>query len=101
MFHVMAVHGTETGEMSYETDRVRFIGRGKTVAAPAAMSSLSPLSGSEGPVLDPIVAIRCRITLDPATSATVNIVTGAGETAIPVCGLIGKYQDRHLRRPRF
>ena len=75
---------------------MRFIGRGNTVAAPVAMSSLSPLSGSEGPVLDPIVAIRCRITLDPATSATVNIVTGVGETRDVCMRLVGKYQDRHL-----
>jgi cyclic beta-1,2-glucan synthetase len=96
MFHVMAVHGTETGEMSYETDRLRFIGRGKTVAAPEAMSSLAPLSGSEGPVLDPVVAIRCRIVLDPETSATVNIVTGVCETRDACMHLVGKYQDRYI-----
>jgi cellobiose phosphorylase len=96
MFHVMAVHGADTGEISYETDRMRFIGRGKTVAAPLAMSSLSPLSGSEGPVLDPIVAIRCRITLEPAASASVNVVTGIGETRDVCMRLVGKYQDRHL-----
>jgi len=96
MFHVMAVHGAEAGEMSYETDRMRFIGRGRTLAAPVAMSSPSPLSGSEGPVLDPIVAIRCPITLDPETSATVNVVTGVGENRDMCMHLVGKYQDRHL-----
>jgi cellobiose phosphorylase len=96
MFHVMAVHGAETGEMSYETDRMRFIGRGKTLAAPEAMSDPSPLSGNEGPVLDPIVAIRCPITLDPEASATVNIVTGVSEDRDVCMRLIGKYQDRHL-----
>ena len=96
MFHVMAVHGADAGEMSYETDRMRFIGRANTVAAPVAMSSLSPLSGSAGPVLDPIVAIQCRMTLDPGASATVNIVTGVGETRDGCVRLIGKYQDRHL-----
>ena len=35
MFHLMAVHGAEAGEMSYETDRMRFIGRGRTLVAPA------------------------------------------------------------------
>jgi cellobiose phosphorylase len=96
MFHVMAVHGAETGKMSYETDRMRFIGRGKTLTAPEAMSSPSPLSGSEGPVLDPIVAIRCPITLDPETSATVNVVTGVRENRDMCMRLVGKYQDRHL-----
>ncbi len=61
----MAVHGAEIGEISYETDRMRFIGRGNTVADPQAMSGAAALSGSEGSVLDPIVAIRYRITLDP------------------------------------
>ncbi|MDO9112071.1 MAG: glucoamylase family protein, partial [Desulfatirhabdiaceae bacterium] len=96
MFHAMSVHGAKRGELSYETDRMRFIGRGNTPAAPEAMRSLSPLSGREGPVLDPIVAIRCQITLDPGTSVTVNVVTGAGETRDICDGLVGKYQDRYF-----
>jgi cellobiose phosphorylase len=101
MLHVMTVHGSKAGGLSYETDRMRFIGRGKTVAAPVAMDSLSPLSGSEGPVLDPIVAIRCRITLDPGTSATVNVVTGVTESRDDCMHLVGKYQDRHLAERVF
>ena len=96
MFHTMAVHDADMGEMSYETDRLRFIGRGNTPAAPEAMQSSSPLSGGEGPVLDPIVAIRCQITLDPETSATVNIITGAAGTRDVCAGLVGKYRDRYL-----
>ena len=48
MFHLMAVHGADVGEISYETDRMRFIGRGRTVAAPQAMSDPAALSGSAG-----------------------------------------------------
>jgi cellobiose phosphorylase len=96
MFHAMAVHDANRGNMSYETDRMRFIGRGNALSAPEAMRSLSPLSGRDGPVLDPIVAIRCQITLDPGTSAIVNIVTGAGDTRDGCAGLVGKYQDRYL-----
>ncbi|MFZ2633604.1 MAG: glucoamylase family protein [Desulfosalsimonadaceae bacterium] len=96
MFHAMAVHGGKQGEMSYETDRLRFIGRGNTLTGPEAMTVPSPLSGSEGPVLDPIVAIRCQITLDAETSATVNIVTGAADSRDVCVGLVGKYRDRHL-----
>ncbi|MBN1514759.1 MAG: cyclic beta 1-2 glucan synthetase, partial [Phycisphaerae bacterium] len=96
MFHLMAVHGAEIGEVSYETDRVLFIGRGNTVADPRAMNGPAALSGSEGSVLDPIVAIRYRITLDPEESATVNIVSGIGETRDACLGLVGKYQDRRL-----
>ncbi len=96
MFHLMAVHGADIGEISYETDRMQFIGRENTVADPQAMSDSAALSGSEGSVLDPIVAIRHRITLDPEQSATINIVTGIGETRDACLGLVAKYQDRRL-----
>jgi len=96
MFHLMAVHGADIGEISYETDRLRFIGRGRTVADPQAMGDGSALSGSEGSVLDPIVSIRYRITLDAEETATVNIVSGIGETRDAALSLVGKYQDRRL-----
>jgi len=96
MFHLMAVHGAEIGEISYETDRMQFIGRGNTVADPQAMSGTSDLSGSQGSVLDPIVAIRYRITLDPEESAIINIVTGISDTRDGCLGLVKKYQDRRL-----
>jgi cellobiose phosphorylase len=95
MFHLMAVHGANSAEMSYETDRMRFIGRGRTVATPQAMSDSAPLSGSQGSVLDPIVAIQCRVTLDPEQSAAIDVVSGVGETRDAALSLIGKYQDRH------
>ena len=96
MFHLMAVHGADIGEISYETDRLRFIGRGNTVADPQAMGAASALSGSEGSVLDPIVSIRYRITLDAEETATVNIVSGIGETRDAALSLVEKYQDRRL-----
>src|SRR4030067_3844235 len=96
MFHLMAVHGAEIAEVSYETDRTRFIGRGCTVAAPQALRDSAALSGSQGSVLDPIVAIRCRITLDPDEAATIDIVSGIGETRDAALGLADKYQDRRM-----
>jgi len=96
MFHLMAVHGADIGEVSYETDRIRFTGRGNTVADPDAMRSAAPLSGGEGSVLDPIVAIRHQITLDPRESATINIVSGVGESREACLGLVEKYHDRRL-----
>ncbi len=98
MFHLMAIHGADIGEISYETDRMRFIGRGNTVANPEAMRRASDLSGalsgSQGSVLDPIVAIRYRITLDPEESATINMLSGIGATRDACLGLVEKYQDR-------
>ena len=94
MFHLMAVHGGEAGESSYETDRARFIGRGASAVAPRAMGE--PLSGAEGSVLDPVVAIRRRIALEPQESATIDMVFGVGETREACVALAGKYRDRNL-----
>ncbi len=96
MFHLMAVHDADVLELSYESDRARFIGRGRSAAAPWAMTEAGRLSGSQGSVLDPALAIRCRIRLEPDASASVDLVYGIGESRETVLGLIGKYQDRSL-----
>ena len=96
MLHMMAVHGAEQGEPSYETDRSKFVGRTRTVAAPAAMDATSVLSGSEGPVLDPIVAIRRRVVVAPNQSARVDMVSGVAATREAAASLLEKYHDRRL-----
>jgi len=100
MCHLLAVHNGDIDEISYETDRAKFIGRGRSAAAPLAMGTAgdphAQLSNSDGSVLDPIVAIRCRITLEPEQSVTVDFVTGMGDTRDACVQLIGKYRDRHL-----
>ena len=96
MLHLMAVHGAEEGDVSYETDRLRFIGRTRTTAEPVAMDEGSTLSGTDGAVLDPIVAIRHALTLAPEQSVVIDIVTGIAANRDQALCLIDKYQDRHL-----
>ncbi|MET0330479.1 MAG: glucoamylase family protein, partial [Dyella sp.] len=98
--HVLAVHGAHVEAVSYETDRARFIGRGRSLIDPAAMDNLAgddgKLSNSAGSVLDPIVAIRCRVILEPGQSATIDLVTGMANDRQSCLQLIDKYRDRHL-----
>jgi len=97
MCHVLAVHGVDIDTISYETDRARFIGRGRTLRAPAALDRYTEaLSGSAGPVLDPIVAIRCRITLAPGQAATVDLATGVADSRDACLQQVARYRDRHL-----
>ena len=99
MCHLLAVHDAHIDEISYETDRARFIGRGRSAASPQVMDGADAsrhLSDSEGSVLDPIVAIRCRITLQPEQSAVVDLVTGIGDSRDACMHLVEKYRDRHL-----
>jgi cyclic beta-1,2-glucan synthetase len=96
MLHLVAVVGAKTGETSYETDRLKFIGRCRTTAAPEALIRAGKLSNSSGSVLDPIVAIRLELTLLPDETVSVDIVTGMANTRDSAVALIDKYRDRHL-----
>ena len=100
MLHLMVAHGAELvahpGAVSYETDRSRFIGRGRSLASPEALTTNAALSGTEGSVLDPIVAIRQRITLEPDQTVVVDVVLGVAETRDAALALVAKYHDRHL-----
>jgi cellobiose phosphorylase len=104
MFHLLAAPGAVADEPSYETDRAKFIGRGRTAANPVVLESrdhLSSLSNTDGSVLDPIVAIRRTITLLPDESATVQIISGVAGTRQAALALLEKYCDRHFVERAF
>ncbi len=101
MFHMMTVRGKNVGKISFETDRMQFIGRGNTTASPQAMKTSAPLSNSQGSVLDPIVAIQYHIILEPDEKAEIDMIYGIGETRDKVISLIDKYQDRRLTNRVF
>ncbi|MES2128409.1 MAG: glucoamylase family protein [Pseudomonadota bacterium] len=96
LLHLMTVHDGVLVDASFETNRAEFIGRGNTIAAPRAMQEAGSLAGGEGSVLDPIVAIRYKVALEPDQEVTLDIVTGMTDTRDAALHLIDKYQDRHL-----
>ena len=101
MFHQMAAHGAEIRNITYETDRLEFVGRGNTVASPYAMKTGKSLSGSQGSVLDPIVAIQYQLVLKREDSATIDIVTGISATREGALNLVEKYQDKQMANRVF
>ena len=66
--------------LQYETDRMRFVGRGRTLDAPAALDPDARLSRTAGAVLDPIVSLRRTVTLEPKQSARVVFSLGVADT---------------------
>jgi cellobiose phosphorylase len=96
MFQLLTVHDAKTHEPSFETDRMRFVGRGGSLEFPAAMRERGPLSNTAGPVLDPIAAIRRPLVIGAGATATVDLVAGAADTRDAALHLIDKYQDRRL-----
>ena len=102
MVHLMDAGATTSiGEASFETNRLRFIGRGRSLADPKAMADDACLSDSQGPVLDPIVSVRRKVTVGPDEMVWVNVVTGVGETREAAMALASKYHDRRLANRVF
>ncbi len=101
MFHLMTMKGKTAEQISYETNRMEFIGRGNTIVNPQVMNKPGPLAGNQGSVLDPIVSIRYKITLEPEEAVTIEMITGIGETKEVCQSLIDKYQDKHHQNRVF
>jgi len=90
-FHELVGHGAR-GEVSFETDRMRFIGRGRNTSEPAALQRHEPLSGHAGPVLDAIAAIRVSLVLGAGESRTVDWFTGIAASRPECVALARKYR---------
>ena len=91
MFHLLVA--PDAFGLSHETDRMRFIGRGRSTDDPQALDSDAALSGSVGAVLDPVVAIRCSVTLDPGQTAVMDFITGAGASRQACTVLAARCRD--------
>ncbi|HET9042230.1 MAG TPA: glucoamylase family protein, partial [Burkholderiales bacterium] len=63
--HLAVVEGEAVGDPEIETDRARFLGRGREVRAPIAVMDGRPLSDSVGTILDPVFALRRRVRVPP------------------------------------
>jgi cyclic beta-1,2-glucan synthetase len=92
--HVVDAGGSErVGAPSFETDRARFLGRGRTPREPVALERDGALSRSMGAVLDPIFAIRVRVRLEPGQSAAVAFTTLVADSAKRAFALADRYHD--------
>ena len=93
--HLAVVDGAVTADPQYETDRARFIGRGRTVATAAAITDGRPLSGTVGTVLDPIFSIRQRVTIPPGKAARVAYWTVVAPSQARLLDLVDQHADRN------
>ncbi|NCT69284.1 MAG: cyclic beta 1-2 glucan synthetase [Rhodanobacteraceae bacterium] len=96
MFHLLALHDADSTQLSFESDRLRFLGRGGSPADPLALRQAGALSDTAGSVLDPVVAIRHRFTLQPEQTACLDLVTGVADEREACLALVDKYHDRHI-----
>ncbi|MGC1816529.1 MAG: cyclic beta 1-2 glucan synthetase, partial [Casimicrobiaceae bacterium] len=93
LFHLARVADLPATEFSYETDRARFIGRGRSTVDPAALCDDAALSGSAGPVLDAVAAIRVAFALEAGASFTIDWITGIAQSRDGCSALARKYRE--------
>lgn len=96
--HCLTLHHADDAtadapEWQFETDRGRFIGRGRTLANP--MGAVQGLGNSQGFVLDPMLGIRQSLTLEPNQRIQLSLVFAAGGSREHVLLLMDKYRDPH------
>lgn len=96
LFHMMVCEQRRGAEPSFETDRLKFLGRGGSLREPAALRTAGALSNSAGAVLDPIVSIRRPVAMGPEETFRFDVVTGVAPTREAALALIDKYKDYRL-----
>ena len=91
--HLAVVEGESPGDVQFETDRARFLGRGQTIQNSAAISDGWPLSNTAGAVLDPIFSLRRRIKIPRGATVRVAFWTMAAATREEIIDLADKHHD--------
>jgi cyclic beta-1,2-glucan synthetase len=91
--HHVVVEGEVIGEREYETDRARFLGRGRELHEAAAVTDGRPLSNTVGTVLDPVFALRRRVRIPPGATVRLSFWTSVAASRSSVLDLFDKHQD--------
>jgi cyclic beta-1,2-glucan synthetase len=81
------------GTIEFETDRAQFLGRGRTLENPVALSR--NLTKRFGAVLDPIFSLRQQVTILPNQRLQLALVTVVAESREAVIGLVERYAEFH------
>ncbi len=85
----------DDANLSWETNRATFLGRGRSPFDAAAMDRPGELGGGTGNVLDPVMAFRSILKIPAKGAATAWILTGAAADENSALDLIG-----NCRSPR-
>jgi len=94
--HVVVVEGDSVGGTQYETDRGRFLGRGRTASNPIAVMEDRPLSNTTGAVLDPVFSLRRRVRIQPNQTVSCSFSTAVAHSREEALALADKYHDPNI-----
>jgi len=91
--HLSVVEGEPGGDVQYETDRNRFLGRNHSSRNAQAAFEGWPLSNTVGAVLDPVFALRRRVQIPRGATVTIAFWTMAAATREAVLELVDRHHD--------
>ena len=94
--HVVVVEGEAVGDIEYETDRSRFLGRCHDISNPVSIFDGRPLSNTVGSVLDPILSLRRTVRIPAGTTARVNFSTIVASGRDQILDLADKYRGTNI-----
>ena len=87
-----AAAGADAAGTQFESDRLQFLGRGRSLRRAVALQPGAPLSGTSGCVLDPVLSLRRRIVLAPGERAEIALWTAMAQTRDAVLALAARLQ---------
>jgi cyclic beta-1,2-glucan synthetase len=90
---VLVVDGETVGDLQFETDRAKFVGRARNLRNAVSILDGRPLSNSVGSVLDPIISLRRTVHIPPGTTAHLIFSTIVAPTREELLDLADKYRD--------
>ena len=91
--HLAVVEGESVGNLQFETDRARFLGRGRGARTPVSVIDGRPLSNTIGTVLDPIFSLRRRVRIPAGATVRVAFWTIVAPTRAEALDLADKHHD--------
>ncbi|MBM7581618.1 cellobiose phosphorylase [Caldicoprobacter guelmensis] len=101
LVHTFVLEGEAIGQPQYETDRARFIGRGRDLAFPQVMDPEHPLSNTAGAVVDPIMSLRQRIAIPPGKTAKISFIVGVADSREAAISLAKEYRNGNAASRAF
>ncbi|WP_306461346.1 glucoamylase family protein, partial [Burkholderia multivorans] len=91
--HLAVTSGETVGAEEFDTDRLRVIGRGRSVRLPLALTEQRALGACEGAVLDAAFTLRQRLRIEPGAKASIVYWTIVADSRAQLLDLIDKHRD--------
>ncbi|MCI0362153.1 MAG: hypothetical protein L0211_27035 [Planctomycetaceae bacterium] len=99
--HVLAPGAHGASGVEFESSREKFLGRGRTPQAPAALEPGARLTGACGAVLDPVFALRTRAVIQPHETATLAFTTAVAASREEALALADQFHELRVVQRAF